>query len=215
MTGGEVHHALKSRWRYTLGYGWTSIAYDGTMKLAIAFVFLWAPLAAQIHVGVKAGVPLTDVTETIGGGAVLRNLPSRWTLGPMVELDLPLGFGVEVDALYRRVGYEGPAGRGPLAGEVGEFKDGLWDFPVIAKYKFPGAVGRPYIGGGWTYRRLNELLRFTSSSNGFVLAAGVRINAPALKISPEVRYTRWANDDIQPGFRTNRNQTEILVGITF
>ncbi len=34
------------------------------MKLAIAFVFLWAPLAAH-HVGVKAGVPLTDIAETM------------------------------------------------------------------------------------------------------------------------------------------------------
>jgi hypothetical protein len=87
--------------------------------------------------------------------------------------------------------------------------------PVIAKYKFPGVVGRPYVGGGWTYRRLNDLLRFSSSSDGLVLAAGVRINAVAVKISPEVRYTRWADKAVEPGFRTNLNQVEILAGITF
>jgi hypothetical protein len=185
------------------------------MKLLVALIVLATPLVAQIHLGVRAGVPLTDITETISSGSVLKNLPSRWSVGPMVELDLPAGFGVEVNALYRRVGYEGPAGRGPLSGEIREFTDGLWDFPIIAKYRFPGAVGRPYIGGGWTYRRLNDLLRFSSGSNGFVLAAGVRINAVVLKISPELRYTRWVNEDIQPGFRTNRNQLEILIGVSF
>ena len=186
------------------------------MKSGIVLVlFLCPPLTAQFHMGVKAGVPFTEITETIGSGVVLKNQPSRWSVGPMVEVDLQAGFGVEANALYRRVGYEGPAGRGPLSGESREFTDGLWDFPLIAKYKFPGVLARPYIGGGWTYRRLNDLLRFSSSSNGFVLATGVRINVHLMKISPEFRYTRWANGDIQPGFRTNRNQAEFLVGITF
>lgn len=166
------------------------------------------PVTAQFHVGVKAGVPVTDVTETINNAVVSKNLPSRWTIGPMLEVDLPGGLGVEVDALYRRVGYEANAGRG-------QFSDGLWDFPLMAKYRFPGVRVRPYIGGGWTYRRLNDLLRFSSSSNGFVGAAGVRIKLPLVKISPEFRYTRWANEDIQPGFRTKKDQAEILVGITF
>jgi hypothetical protein len=72
------------------------------------------------------------------------------------------------------------------------------------------------VGGGWTYRRLGELLRLPeSSSNGTVVSAGVRIGAKLIKISPEFRYTHWPNPDIQPGFRTRKNQFEALVGVTF
>ena len=175
-----------------------------------------APLSAQIHLGVKAGAPLTDVTTVFSTGRnPVVNLPSHWTVGPMIELDLPLGLGVEFDALYRRVGYHTSsslAGGGP----EGDFKGGLWDFPLLAKYKFPGHTFRPYLGLGWTYRRLGDLLNsFSSGSNGFVFAGGVRIDARLLKISPECRYTHWADKNAGDNFRTNSNQAEILVGFTF
>lgn len=182
-----------------------------TLILAVA-----APLLAQIHPGLKAGAPLTDVTTAFSGGISPRvNLPSHWTVGPMIELDLPLGLGVEFDALYRRVGYHMSSG---LAGGglEGDFKGSLWDFPLLAKYKFPGHTFRPYVGSGWTYRRLGDLLHsFSSGSNGFVLAGGVRIDARLLKISPEFRYTHWAKKYTNDTFFTKSNQAEILVGFTF
>jgi hypothetical protein len=167
---------------------------------------------AQIHPGLKAGAPLTDVTATFSTGSNTRaNLPSHWTVGPMIELDLPLGFGVEFDALYGRVGYHRYFPE-PQA----DVKGSLWDFPLLAKYKFPGHTFRPYVGLGWTYRHLNDLLRSaTSGTNGFVFAGGVRIDARLLKISPEFRYTRWAVKDFVDTFQTKRNQAEILVGFTF
>lgn len=129
----------------------------------------------------------------------------------MIELDLPLGLGVEFDALYRRVGYHRyfPEPQADVEGS-------LWDFPLLAKYKFPGHTFRPYIGLGWTYRSLGDLLHSVGSgSNGFVFAGGVRIDARLLKISPEFRYTRWTDKNSADNFRTNSNQAEILVGFTF
>lgn len=178
------------------------------MKLFLIPVALVLPLQGQIDFGVKAGVPFTDLTETISTGFDVRlNEPRRWTVGPMVEVDLPFGFGVELNALYRRVGYKTPAER--------EVANGLWDFPLLAKYKLPGQIVRSFLAAGWTYRRLTDELRFSSSPNGFVAAAGIRLTAAAVKISPEFRYTRWANEDIQPGFRTKKNQAEILLGFAF
>jgi hypothetical protein len=182
------------------------------MKPALAFLlFLSLPLAAQIRLGVKGGMPLTDVTEAIGNSTLFDNVPYRWTLGPMVELDLPAGLGVEFNALYRKVGYEAfPSAANPVKNT-----GSLWDFPLIAKYKFKGTLARPYIGAGYTYRRISDILDPLSSQNGFVVSGGVRINVLFLKISPEFRYTRWNTPDVQPAFRTSNNQAEILVGLTF
>lgn len=187
------------------------------MRPALALLLLSAwPLAAQLHVGVKAGAPLNSLTETVAAPG-LKNLPSHWTLGFMVDVDLPLGLGVEVDALYRRVGYEGPAGSGTLPRDIrpAEFTGGLWDFPVIGKYRFRGVPASPYLGAGWSHRRLNDLLRPTSGSDGFILAAGLRLNAVVIRISPELRYTRWKAPDAVSGFRASPNQAELLVGFSF
>lgn len=180
------------------------------MRLLIAAAFFVSTATAQVDFGLKAGLPITDITETFSNAVARTNKPYRWTLGPMIELDLPAGFGIEINALYRRVGYEEQT-----FSQETKFTDGLWDFPLIGKYKFAGTLARPYVGAGWTYRRIPDLLRFDSSSNGVVTSAGVRISGGVAKISPEVRYTRWANPDFQPGFRTKKNQFEILVGVTF
>lgn len=187
------------------------------MRLAVALALLpGCPVLAQLHVGVKAGAPLKSVTETVAAPA-LKNLPSHWTLGLMVDVDLPLGLGVEVDALYRRVGYEGEAGGATLPRTIqrAEFTGGVWDFPVIGKYRFRDVPASPYVGAGWSHRRLNDLLRFSSGADGFVLAAGLRLHAVIIRISPELRYTRWSVPDVQPGFRASPNQVELLVGFSF
>ncbi len=177
------------------------------------------PLMAQVRLsaGVKAGAPLTAITEGSSGSALIINRAFWWTLGPAVELDLPLGLGLEFDALFRRVGYEGPAGRAEFAGQRREFTGSVWDFPLLAKYRFTRNGVQPYVGGGWTYRRLGDLLRFSSgsSSNGGVISAGIRVGTRSIKISPEFRYTHWPNQDIQPGFRTRKSQFDALIGITF
>ena len=188
------------------------------MRLLFLIIALCAPLSAQLHFGLKGGVPLTDVTETVGNATVLKNLPSRWTLGPMIDLDLPAGLGIEFNMLYRRVGYEAPvrtSGLSSPANQTKEHTGGLWDFPLIAKYHFSGVLARPYVGAGYVYRHLNDLLSATSGSKGFVLSSGIRIGAPLMRIAPEIRYTRWDGPDIQPGFRTKKNQFEVLVGLSF
>jgi hypothetical protein len=171
-------------------------------------------------VGIKGGVPVTDITEAQnygGGGSINRNVPHRWTVGPMLEVDLPANFGVEVNALYRKVGLESFNPSLPPAFEMirMEASDSLWDFPVLGKYRFSGELVRPYVGGGWTYRRLGDLVRFHSGSHGVVVGAGATIKAAVLRISPEFRYTRWPGNDILEPLKTRANQAEILVGLTF
>jgi hypothetical protein len=51
-----------------------------------------------------------------------------------------------------------------------------------------------------------------------VVGAGLDVHALVIHIVPEFRYTRWSADQIAETnglIRSNRNQTEFLVGITF
>jgi hypothetical protein len=62
-------------------------------------------------VGVRGGVPLTDDFQTGSGGfhlydAAFSSAARRYVVGPAVTLPLPLHLGLEVDLLYRRLGYE-------------------------------------------------------------------------------------------------------------
>jgi hypothetical protein len=53
---------------------------------------------------------------------------------------------------------------------------------------------------------------------GFVVGGGVDIHAVFLHISPEIRFTRWNSTQISDALgllRSNLNQGEFLVGLTF
>jgi hypothetical protein len=180
-------------------------------RFAAVFLAALVPLWGQAHfrVGAKAGAPLAAITEGTTSFPGILNRNFWWTVGPMVEIDLPLRFGIEVDILYRRVGFKDTF-------RFGELRGNMWDFPILAKYRFQSGRVEPYLGAGWTYRRLDDLLRTSASkSNGPVVSFGLRINSKRIQLSPELRYTHWPNQNIRTGFRTNKNQLEALFGITF
>ncbi len=174
------------------------------MRWLALLPLLSLPAPAQhLHLGLKGGVPLNDLVKSEGR---VSNLASRWTLGPMVDLDLPLGLGIELDALYRRTGYR----------ETEDHTAGSWEFPLLLKYKFPGFVARPYIGGGWVYRNVGDIPRLAAGSNGVVFAGGLQIRVPAIRLTPEVRWTRWEGVPAGPlSVQAARNQLEVLLGLTF
>ena len=58
--------------------------------------------AQHISVGIKAGVPLTDVVESESSALLYQAQTKRYTIGPVVDIGLPLGFGVEFGAMYKR-----------------------------------------------------------------------------------------------------------------
>jgi hypothetical protein len=183
-------------------------------KLVTGLSVVVAPALGQLHVGLRAGAPLADVTQIVGEPR-WNNLPSHWVLGLMVDVDLPANLGIEFNTLYRRVGYEG-ATVDPLPQVRWKVRDEVWDFPLMAKYRFPGAVVRPYVGAGWSFRKLNDLMRLGSGSSGVVLSGGFRANVLIVKLSPELRYTRWTGgEDVPSGFRARKNQVEFLLGVTF
>jgi hypothetical protein len=54
---------------------------------------------------------------------------------------------------------------------------------------------------------------------GFVAGGGVRFKAGPVDITPELRYTRWNRDSLADQLLNvltqNRNQVQVLVGVTF
>ena len=150
-------------------------------KIAVACLVLGAApsaFAQHISVGIKAGVPLTQVVQTEGG---IGNLPfqaqtKRYTFGPMLDIGLPLGLGIEVGAMYKR--FDQQAGEATLIGYVdtGDESDAIleshsisavgrsWEFPVSGQYHLSLPSMRPYVEGGLSFNRLSKVFGPANSS---------------------------------------------------
>ena len=117
------------------------------MNRILLVCLLAAPVAfaQNFSFGVKGGVPLANslkITDT----ATYTSSKSPFVLGPAVELHLPLGLGVEADLLYRRLQY--------TSGANSRTTGQAWEVPLLAKYRAPGALLRPYVAAGYSFRRL-------------------------------------------------------------
>jgi hypothetical protein len=182
------------------------------MRTAILFLIFTTTSGGQTFtVGVLGGVRTT--------GSFTGNLTDeskRYAIGPSVELQLPLGFSVEADALYRRFGYSSifvvPIVPGSVT--VTRERDNSWELPVLAKYHPPIRGLRSFAGigvaprvisgrqhqSGYTIDPFTRLPSqpFASSYNrdygpdvGLVIAGGVDVGIGHLRFTPQVRWTRW------------------------
>jgi opacity protein-like surface antigen len=200
-------------------------------------VSAWAQLFSY---GVKAGVPLNEFLDAAKSQQFAFNsTTNRYIVGPAAELHLPFGLGVEFDILYRHFNYNGS---GSLVDVVTSSRttSNAWEFPLLAKYRFPMKVVHPFVDAGVSWDKLSGLsqaitttvvssrIATTTSSNpaelnatatrGFVMGAGLSVKLLVIHVSPEVRFTRWgAQHFIDPNglLHSNLNQGEFLLGITF
>jgi hypothetical protein len=208
------------------------------MKRTLVLLLLTLPLYCQsLSFGIKAGVPLTDALS------IANNLESatthRWTFGPTVELGLPGGASIGLDALYRSYDYSAPF-----------TNSSTWhlEFPLYLKYRFGNHLLRPFVEAGVAFDyghttgrsgcsgeicAAANLTPFALSQSGFggLVGGGVEIKAPFVKIAPEIRYTRWQRGAfsgsstasgggpqaavVYPPPTGQPNQVEVFVGIRF
>ncbi len=186
------------------------------------FVFLFllpisVGFAQVVSFGVKGGVPLLSPVDGYGQQT---SAAKRYTVGPMVEVALPLSFAVEVDALYRRVGYDVAAGS--IAGVTNfRVRANDWQLPIVAKmYILPRlSPVRLFVAGGYVLRYTNgidvrlsgstadlqtgQIKQFSFRANdvspyvrnnpvhGVAVGGGARLKVGRLSVAPEVRYTHW------------------------
>lgn len=175
--------------------------------------FVAAAQAQQLGVGALGGV-----WTTADFGGTLRPESKRYIVGPELELRLPLGFSAEFDALYRRFGYTGYSSS-VVGNSITRVRDNSWEFPLIAKFRLPFALGHPFVGAGYAPRTvsgtavssgsyLSGLTQnppasvYTNYSNqrssasyplthGVVVVGGMEVRAGPILVSPQIRYVRW------------------------
>ena len=173
----------------------------------ILFLFNSVAFCGAFGVGIKAGVPATElVMSSSHAGGAYGSSGGSFAVGPTVELRLPYGLGIEVDALHRSV--EFPSGSS-------------WEFPILAKYRLPvHARIAPFVVGGGSFQR-NDILRAyqvgpAATTRGFSFGTGVETKLSVIRLVPELRYTHWTGDfSFRDANLIHRNQLEFLVGITF
>lgn len=193
-------------------------------------LFLALPLfasAQSLSIGFLGGAPFQDVvksTATTGVTSVAKS--TNFTVGPSLQVSLPAGFRIEVDALFRPYSFDlgfPLAIRPPQSLNV---KAQQWRFPLLAQYRIGKSRTQPFIEGGLSFDRLSgltsavkstissgpgQLLHQTNAS--VVLGAGLDVKIPLLRFSGEVRFTRPTVSNFAN--ISNLNQAEVLVGIHF
>jgi hypothetical protein len=91
-----------------------------------------------------------------------------------------------------------------------------WEFPLLAKYRLPLPVVKPYLAGGPTFRATAASLAKHMSGTGVSAGIGAEARVGPLLVSPEVRYTHWGSDGDYPSsyhVTSEQNQIEFLVGL--
>ncbi len=200
-----------------------------TLLLMACPILMWAQF---VSFGVKGGVPLTSAFDTARTGNIAYlSGTKRYLVGPAFELRLPLGLGVELDALYKRLNYESTT-----AEQTAHTTVNSWEFPLLFKLRSSSPGISPYVAAGPSFRHLSGLRQFVSDrfgifsetadpaeldnrfSSGFAVGGGLEIGS-RFRLAPEIRYTRWAWDNFQspllPQFRSSPNQLDFLLGIHF
>jgi hypothetical protein len=204
----------------------------------ILILFLCSNAYPQLFsVGVEGGTPLSESTSSgmvgnrsIGGGLSTLNV-RRYTVGPTFEVALPFGLRFEADALYKRLDRTEHYFFDPAYGTIMRVAANPWEFPLLLKYSRGRGRYRPFADAGGTFRRIESLdgstemfaggldppysvvryhVNYPLIQGGMAFGGGLLIKLVGrLKITPEIRYSRWTSRDLLP----TRNQVELLLGI--
>jgi hypothetical protein len=205
----------------------------GTFLTLIVLACAAFPLQAQLPLGfgLKGGARLTDFTS---GSSDVTSADHVYTIGPYGELRLPWGLAVEVDLLYKKSGSTATITY-PLTGLslLQQFDMDSFDVPILLKKSFnTHMIFRPFVEAGLANRYSTGIPGsliaepVTSASGGaynssttsgwqegVALGGGVQFKILMIKISGELRWSRYGNISVSSLPKLNANQAELLIGI--
>jgi len=192
--------------------------------LKLALMFLLAAAAAYpqklFSFGAKIGHPFEDVLHSqLTLGSILTPSSGRYTLGPTVELNLPHRVSIEADILFRPIRFDAQT-LGVTTDRITGYE---WRFPLLAKYRLKGGRVRPYLAGGPAWQAVTGVKSGSGlavkSATGGVAAGGLEVKVATVRLSGELRYTRWGAASVRSVLtglaHSNLNQVDLLVGLTF
>ena len=197
-----------------------------------------------LNLGFKVGIPVTDMfsaanttqfNNSIPGSTFSSAVP-RYEFGVSSEFHLPMHLRFELDGLFKRGGFSSASAFAPGAGlayRPTTFND--WEIPGLFKYNITLGHVRPFVDFGASLRHISTITQTTyapglsfgqisdnsialhnRNSFGGVAGFGLTFKKGPFELTPEARYTRWANESFQAnGFRTNLDQGDVLLGINF
>lgn len=208
-----------------------------TFPALFVLACLAVPLQAQLPIsfGLKGGARLSDFTQDYSNGTVAQTTKQDhiYTIGPYAELHLPVGFSIEADLLYKKSGatFAQLAAPAPFYTTAGtrQFNFDSFDVPILLKKRFgeEALFFRPFLEGGLANRYTTGLPGSTSITDpllagthsgwqeGIALGGGVEFKLLILKISGELRWTRYGNISSQTIPKISANQAEFLIGVGF
>jgi hypothetical protein len=255
----ETNEQIRSSEFYRLVYAESKICMNKRSYL-VALGLVTAGLAlgqtsehGPLTLGLKVGVPVTDMFSSSNTGPSLLSgtnlvnstgIPGsnysshtpRYILGASAEFHMPLHLRFEVDALYKRGGFNSAI---PFGGGTAYRPTSLnwWEIPGLFKYNIAMGHFRPFIDFGASLRHISTITQSSfvpgnfqpvyannsdaihnRNSFGGVAGFGITFKKGPFELTPEARYTRWANQAFASnngGLKTNLDQGDILLGISF
>lgn len=198
-----------------------------------------------VTLGLKVGIPVTDMLSASNTTMFSNTTPGsfssatpRYEFGVSAEFHLPYHLRFEVDGLVKRGGFDGSyayGSTGTTAYSPTTFNE--WEIPGVFKYNVSMGHFRPFVDFGASLRHISTINQTTfaageafplitdnsqdlhnRNSVGAVAGIGITFKKGPFELTPEARYTRWANQSFVsngPGLRTNLDQGDVLLGIGF
>jgi hypothetical protein len=198
---------------------------------------------AQVELGVKGGVPFTNAFETgsffnLGFGEGAKAPTRRYAVGPWIGVRLRPWFGLQADGIYRRLGFDLVTKQATVILIYTTGTANSWEVPILAKFYLRHAGGwQPYLGTGPAFRHTGQVsasaletfgsfgpprtissdFEFAGRSHlGSTVSGGITRDFGKLHISPEIRYTRWREDNPKDDlFYSKSNQIDFFLGFSF
>lgn len=91
-----------------------------------------------------------------------------------------------------------------------------WEFPLLLKYRLPSpGAAHPFLTIGPEFRSQQNAGATELTQTGVSAGAGVSFDVGRIRLSPQLRYTRWADHSIYPKYATKPDQLEFLAGIAY
>jgi hypothetical protein len=173
----------------------------------------WHVAGRRLRLGLLGGLGLTPQFESTSSTWGPIEDKMRYVAGASVEFDLHHRLSIEADGMYK------PLRTG--TNSTDRFSVLTWQFPVLAKHRWNRQRYTPFVEAGPSFRIAGNLNGYNPSRYGVTAGGGFEVGAGPVRLSPTLRYTRWARDSyIGYGYfgldnRSCPNALEMLFGFSF